>query len=217
MADNYFNDLYALDVTDEAKKASNGLSYLPWAVAWCLLKEMYPDSGYTVYENPATGLNWFTDGFTAYVKTGVTVNGIEHIEYLPVMTGDDKASMPVAEMTSFDVYSSIQRSLTKAIARHGLGLRLYMGTDENRDPGRPSVKARELPRDTAEDIPVMTLEEARKTAITGIPSLSGKTLGDLEKTDKAERWYMSILNRVDPATDLGKAAGLLLENLRKTG
>ena len=33
------------------------------------------------------------------------------------------------KITSFDVNKSIQRSLTKAIARHGLGLYIYAGED----------------------------------------------------------------------------------------
>ena len=34
-------------------------------------------------------------------------------------------SIPVGNVTSFDVNKTIQRSLTKAIARHGLGISLY--------------------------------------------------------------------------------------------
>ena len=39
------------------------------------------------------------------------------------------ASIPVAKVTSFDVNKAIQRSLTKAVARHGLGLYIYAGED----------------------------------------------------------------------------------------
>jgi hypothetical protein len=56
------------------------------------------------------------------------VNGIEHIEYLPVMDFRN-ASIPVEKVTSFDVNKAIQRSLTKAVARHGLGLYVYAGED----------------------------------------------------------------------------------------
>ena len=38
-------------------------------------------------------------------------------------------SIPVENITSFDVNKTIQRSLTKALARHGLGLYLYAGED----------------------------------------------------------------------------------------
>jgi hypothetical protein len=62
------------------------------------------------------------------VKTGVTINGLEHIEYLPVMDYRN-ASIIVDNVTSFDVNKAIQRSLTKAVARHGLGLYIYAGED----------------------------------------------------------------------------------------
>ena len=122
----YFSELNKIDVSDKIEK-KNGLSYLSWAFAWGELKKRYPDSTYTIYEN-ADGLFYHTDGRTAWVKTGVTVCGIEHIEYLPVMDYRNN-SIPVDKLTSFDVNKAIQRSLTKAVARHGLGLYIYAGED----------------------------------------------------------------------------------------
>ena len=124
--DNYFNDLYAVNVNGHTEKKNN-LIYLSWAWAWGEIKKRHPDATYTVYEN-ADGWNYHTDGRTCWVKTGVTVNGIEHIEYLPVMDYKNK-SIPVENVTSFDVNKAIQRSLTKACARHGLGLYIYAGED----------------------------------------------------------------------------------------
>ena len=124
--DNYFNDLYAVNVNGHTEK-KNGLTYLSWAWAWGEIKKKHPDATYTVYEN-ADGWNYHTDGRTCWVKTGVTVNGIEHIEYLPVMDYKNK-SISTENVTSFDVNKAIQRSLTKACARHGLGLYIYAGED----------------------------------------------------------------------------------------
>jgi hypothetical protein len=130
--------LSGVNVGDKIEK-KNGLSYLSWAFAWGELKKRYPDSTYTIYENPQ-GWNYFTDGKTCWVKTGVTVNGIEHIEYLPVMDYRNKSIM-LSDITSFDVNKAIQRSLTKAVARHGLGLYIYAGEDL---PDAPcSISARE--------------------------------------------------------------------------
>ena len=92
-----------------------------------MVKKNFPDAFYTIYENK-DGLNYHTDGRTCWVKTGVTVNGLEHIEYLPVMDYKNN-SIPLAKVTSTDVNKSIQRSLTKACARHGLGLYIYAGED----------------------------------------------------------------------------------------
>lgn len=121
-----YQTLAAIDCSQHIEK-KNGLTYLSWAWAWGILKEHYPTATYTVYEN-AQGCFYHTDGKTAWVKTGVTVEGIEHIEYLPVMDFKNK-SIPVNNLTSFDVNKAIQRSLTKAVARHGLGLYIYAGED----------------------------------------------------------------------------------------
>ena len=124
--DNYFTELYGVNVNGHTEK-KNGLTYLSWAWAWGEIKKRHPDATYTVYEN-ADGWNYHTDGRTCWVKTGVTVNGIEHIEYLPVMDYKNK-SISTENVTSFDVNKAIQRSLTKACARHGLGLYIYAGED----------------------------------------------------------------------------------------
>lgn len=118
--------LSAIDCSQHIEER-NGLSYLSWAWAWGILKKYYPDAVYTIYENQ-DGLNYFTDGRTCFVKTGVTVQNLEYIEYLPVMDHRN-ASIPLEKVTSFDVNKAIQRSLTKAIARHGLGLYVYAGED----------------------------------------------------------------------------------------
>ncbi len=126
-----FDTLNGINVNNHTE-SKNGLTYLSWAWAWGELKKKYPQSFYTVYEN-ADGWNYFTDGRTCWVKTGVTVvdgdgTQLEHIEYLPVMDFKNK-SIPADKVTSFDVNKAIQRSLTKAVARHGLGLYIYAGED----------------------------------------------------------------------------------------
>ena len=121
-----FETLNKIDCSDHIEK-KNGLTYLSWAWAWQILKKHYPASTYTIYED-AQGRNYHTDGRTCWVKTGVCVEGIEHIEYLPVMDYKN-ASITIDRVTSFDVNKAIQRSLTKAVARHGLGLYIYAGED----------------------------------------------------------------------------------------
>lgn len=142
--ENYFVELNNVNVNDKIEK-KNGLSYLSWAWAWGEIKKKDPEANYTVYENE-DGWNYFTDGRTGWVKTGVTVFGIEHIEYLPIMDFKNK-SIPADNITSFDVNKAIQRSLTKACARHGLGLYIYAGEDlpeEEKSPEKtPAQKAAE--------------------------------------------------------------------------
>ena len=139
MADkNYFEILNAVNVNDKTETKGN-LTYLSWAFAWGELKKLHPDANYTIYED-ANGNFYHTDGKTAWVKTGVTVNGIEHIEYLPVMDFRNN-SIPLDKVTSTDVNKTIQRSLTKAVARHGLGLYIYAGEDLPEDIRTEEEKA----------------------------------------------------------------------------
>jgi len=122
-----FSTLNAINVRDKVETKGK-VEYLSWAFAWQMLKELYPTAQRVVYENPMTGLNFFTDGKTAYVKVGIAVDGIEHIDYLPVMDFRN-ASIPLEKITSMDVNKTIQRSTAKAIALHGLGLALWTGED----------------------------------------------------------------------------------------
>lgn len=152
---NYFIELNNIDVSDyvETKGGAVKLNYLSWAYAWGEIKKRYPTANYTVYENN-DGWNYFTDGRTAWVKTGVTINGLEHIEYLPVMNNSNK-SIPLKDITSFDVNKAIQRSITKAIARHGLGLYIYAGED--------------LPIDTPKEEPLpITAEQLNRFEELGV-------------------------------------------------
>jgi len=121
-----FDTLNAINVNDRTE-TKNKLTYLSWAWAWQTVKENYPTATYTIYENEG-GMFYHSDGKSAWVKTGVTIEGIEHIEYLPVMDFRN-ASIQIDKINSTDVNKSIQRSLTKAIARHGLGLYVYAGED----------------------------------------------------------------------------------------
>lgn len=132
-----YETLRAVNVNDKVEK-KNGLSYLSWAWAWSVVKEYYPESTYTIYKNE-TGWNYHHDGRTAWVETGVTIEGVEYIEMLPVMNYRNQ-SIKITEITSYDVNKTIQRSLTKAIARHGLGLYIYSGEDlpESKEPSKPT-------------------------------------------------------------------------------
>ena len=124
--ENYFIKLNNIDCSKKIEK-KNGLSYLSWAWAWAEIKKIHPKANYKIYETE-TGINYWTDGRTGWVKTGVIIEDIEHIEYLPIMDFKNR-SIPLENITSFDVNKAIQRSLTKACARHGLGLYIYAGED----------------------------------------------------------------------------------------
>lgn len=142
-----FEKLNAINVSDKVK-FKNGLAYLSWAWAWGEFKKVYPRASYKIYEDEK-GRIYHTDGITAWVKVSATVpadsNGdsLENIEYLPVMDFKNK-SLPVDKVTSVDANKAIQRALTKAIARHGLGLYVYAGEDLPEEVKKENDKRREM-------------------------------------------------------------------------
>ena len=99
-----FETLNAINV-NERTETKNKLTYLSWAWAWQIVKQNYPTSTYTIYENN-DGLFYHSDGRSAWVKTGVTIEGIEHIEYLPVFDFRNN-SVPLEKLTSTDVNKTI--------------------------------------------------------------------------------------------------------------
>ena len=149
MKENYehFNTLNAINVNDRTEK-KNGLTYLSWAWAWTEVKKQYPDAKYEIkkFEN---NLPYVYDDKTGYmVFTEVTIEGITHEMWLPVMDGANKTMLDhpytyqvkdkknggfvekqVEVATMFDVNKTIMRCLTKNLAMFGLGLSLYQGED----------------------------------------------------------------------------------------
>jgi hypothetical protein len=127
VAKSIYQKLTEISIKSKVERKGN-LDYLSWANAWDMLKKEHPTAQRKVYESEHTGLNYFTDGKTAYVKVGITVGDMEHIDYLPVMDYRNN-SISLDKVTSTDVNKTIQRSTAKAIAMHGLGLSLWTGED----------------------------------------------------------------------------------------
>lgn len=154
-----YKTLSTINVRDKVEK-KGGLDYLSWANAWHMLKQNYPNAQRIIYEHDHTGFNFFTDGKTAWVKVGIVVNDIEHIDMLPVMDFRNNA-ISVDKITSTDVNKTIQRATTKAIAMHGLGLSLWTGEDVPQEeeapkkkatPKKKSVKLNDIPADKMEEM-----------------------------------------------------------------
>ena len=147
----HFNKLFQLDVNGHVEK-KNGLSYLTWAWAWAEVKKIYPDASYEIkrFEN---GVPYVYDPNTGYmVFTEVTIEGLTHEMWLPVMDGANKAmksegytyttkygEKDVEPATMFDINKTIMRCLVKNLAMFGLGLYIYAGEDlpEDLTPAQP--------------------------------------------------------------------------------
>jgi hypothetical protein len=184
--ENIFERLNSINVNEKVEQ-KNGLTYLSWAWAWAEVKKLYPEANYTIYENTLPNgyvVNYFTDGKTSYVKTGVTINGLEHIEELPVMDFRNR-SILLDNMTSFDVNKAIQRSLTKALARHGLGLYIYAGEDLPEEEQKDDQKINKVQVDALYE--VIKNNEIEKESVVSILQAKGyNRLSDIKTKDYME-------------------------------
>ena len=140
-----FDILNGINVNDhtEQKKTNTGasLTYLSWAWAWAEVKKAYPDANYEIEK--FNGIPYVYDQLTGFmVYTKVTIDGVTHEMWLPVMDGNNKAmkaepyqyttksgTKTVAAATMFDVNKAIMRCLVKNLAMFGLGLYIYSGED----------------------------------------------------------------------------------------
>lgn len=193
--DSVFGTLAAVNCNEHIEKKNNGkveLSYLSWAWAWHYIKSRYPNAYYTIYERQ-DGVPYWTDGRTAWVKTGVTIEGMEHIEYLPIMDYRN-LSIPLEKITSMDMNKAIQRSLTKAAARHGLGLYIYAGEDIPLS----EAEAKELEKEQAAQgaQPAGTQRRINRTVSTPAPAPAPQE--DLVKkaADTRAKWVRAIAEGV---------------------
>lgn len=122
--DNYFSELNKVDCSKHVEKKGK-FSYLSWPFAVGELLKRHPDATWRVFENP-DGLPYFKTETGYYVKVGATVNSVERVQWHPVLTQGNKTDW---EPDAFQINTSIQRGLVKAIALHGLGLYIYAGED----------------------------------------------------------------------------------------
>lgn len=142
-----FEELYERDITkyveklEKKYKDKNGnqrsffLSYLSWAYGHREMKRIDPDAKEIVHTFPLIINGQAADGIEVpylqtpqgfFVKTSVTINERTESEWLPVL---DQSNKPLANPNSFQINNSHKRCFVKALAKHGLGLYLYIGED----------------------------------------------------------------------------------------
>lgn len=180
-----FQTLYDINVNEKVKQ-KNGLNYLSWADSLAEIKKIYPDAQFKIYEQIldvkdgviANSRFWFDDGKTGWVKVSVTINGNEIIEQYPIMNFKNQA-IPAENITSTDANKAVQRGLTKAAARHGLGLYIYSGEDipeeEKKEAKRKAEKAKtELEEINEESFSLAKVLSKSKTFGKEIPALCRK-------------------------------------------
>ena len=118
-----FDVLSAINV-EEFVRGKNGYRYLSWSHALGALLKCYPNAELEVHKD---GINpYFQTDAGAFVEVSVTIEGIARTQLHPVL---DFRNKPVPKPDAFQINTSIQRALAKAISLHGLGLYIYQGED----------------------------------------------------------------------------------------
>lgn len=124
-----YKEAYELPIGQHVEKKGK-FSYLSWVFAVRFMREHFPESSWTVHEN-SNGTPIFTVGMSHFVKVTVHHEGHDFCQWHPILNGANK---PIQEPTSFEINTSIQRALTKAIGiATGIGLALYAGEDLPKD------------------------------------------------------------------------------------
>lgn len=132
--ENKFNDIWAtlskIDCSDKIMKKGE-LSYLPWAWAWGVVMDNYPEIEYRFYEHPETHVPYvhMPDG-SAEVRCRVQIGESIREMWLPVMDFRNKA---ITNPDSRQVSDTKMRCLVKCLAMFGLGHYIYAGEDLPRD------------------------------------------------------------------------------------
>lgn len=122
-SDNYFARLNAINVNERVEK-KGGFSYLSWPYAVAQLRLADPTATWEVRR--FDGLPYLATEAGVFVEVAVTVHGVTLSQIHPVLDGRNR---PLLAPSAFDINTSLQRCLVKAIALQGLGLYIYAGED----------------------------------------------------------------------------------------
>lgn len=138
-----FESLFEVNVNEHIEK-KDGLSYLSWPYAWAEVKKKFPNATYKIRLFGENQLPYIFDENVGYmVFTEVTIEGLTHMMWLPVLNGSNKTmksesytydtrfkkGIQVEAATMFDINKAIMRCLVKNLAMFGLGLYIYSGED----------------------------------------------------------------------------------------
>ena len=119
-----YAELAKVNVNKHIEKKNN-LSYLSWAWAVDYMTRLDENAEWEYREWDNKPFLTLPDG-TCMVYCAVTFNGRKKTCQLPVMDHRNKA---IQNPDAFQINTTMQRALVKAIALHGLGLYIYAGED----------------------------------------------------------------------------------------
>ena len=173
--DNYFERLNSINVSVHIEK-KGGFSYLSWPYAVAQLRLADPTATWEVRR--FDGKPYLLCEAGVFVEVAVTVQGITLSQIHPVLDGRNR---PILEPNAFDINTSIQRCLVKAIALHGLGLYIY-ACEDTRQPAN-AVAANDAP--PADDWPDLSRLRPDRPPVT--------RLAGPERISKAQQTHIHKL------------------------
>lgn len=109
---------------NEFIKGKNGYKFLSWSHAVSNLLKLYPEAHWEFRE--WDGVPYLKTESGCFVEASVTINNVIRKQLHPIL---DYKNKPILKPTAFEVNTSMQRALTKAMSLHGLGLYIYAGED----------------------------------------------------------------------------------------
>lgn len=133
-----YEKLAAINVNEHIERKGK-FSYLSWSWAVDSLRKADPKAVWHVCR--FDGMPYMKTDCGFFVEVAVTVDGITLSQIHPVL---DERNRPILAPNAFQINTSIQRCLVKAIALHGLGLYIYSCEDLPGD-GEKEEKEEETP------------------------------------------------------------------------
>jgi len=187
--ENHFTKLNRINVSEHIEKKGQ-FSYLSWPFAVAQLRQADPTATWQVER--FAGLPYLKTETGYFVEVAVTVEGVRLSQIHPVL---DARNKPIEMPSAFDINTSIQRCLVKAIALHGLGLYIYAGEDLPSDSADKSPEAIQQPQEPAAG----TITTEQVVRIKKLLADSGQTLQRLLgflKVDTLEKIQNADFQRV---------------------
>ena len=185
--DNSFARLNQINVSHHIERKNN-FAYLSWPFAVSQLRLADPAAFWEVRR--FAGLPYLRTEVGYFVEVAVTVEGITLSQIPPVLDGKNR---PIPEPTAFDINTSIQRCLVKAIALHGLGLYIYAGEDLPNGEEQPKPQPKVTPIQNQRPITAAQLRYLKR--LIAEAKSSEEHLKDYFNLDRLEELPMKEFDR----------------------
>lgn len=201
-AKSIFEELFEINVNNYIEKKKD-LSYLSWPYAWAAVKKKFPEANYKIYQFGEKQLPYVFDENVGYMTfTDVTINGLTHTMWLPVMDSANKTmksksytydtkfkkDIPVEAASMFDINKTIMRCLVKNLAMFGLGLYIYAGED------LPEVEIEKIDINEQKKLKelINNYEDSEKVKVGILNTYKIKNLNELSK-----KQYQDLVERIN--------------------